>query len=184
MLLEQWEKLPSIWKKIILKEWLLFKKCKFPLSVFLGDDSYGLNFLLCKALGIDSSEPEKDLKQLEDIISTGLKKIDENTIYEIFSMQFLYIPSEITYIAPLKYFPNIKVVDFHCSNESRITDFEILRRQSTIYVLDYADYQIVDFDKYSNIKGIDNVKYIKGYGFPNEINDIYSELNANYIIYE
>ena len=184
MLLEQWEKLPSIWKKIILKEWLLFKKCKFPLSVFLGDDSYGLNFLLCKALGIDSSEPEKDLKQLEDIISTGLKKIDENTIYGIFSMQFLYIPSEITYIAPLKYFPNIKVVDFHCSNESRITDFEILRRQSTIYVLDYADYQIVDFDKYSNIRGIDNVKYIKGYGFPNEINDIYSELNANYIIYE
>ena len=53
MLLEQWEKLPSIWKKIILKEWLLFKKCKFPLSVFLGDDSYGLNFLLCKALGIE-----------------------------------------------------------------------------------------------------------------------------------
>ena len=105
MLLEQWEKLPSIWKKIILKEWLLFKKCKFPLSVFLGDDSYGLNFLLCKALGIDSSEPEKDLKQLEDIISTGLKKIDENTIYEIFSMQFLYIPSEISTVSTTFKYP-------------------------------------------------------------------------------
>lgn len=184
MLTKQWDSLPYIWKVMVFKEWLLFIKNKFPLSTFLWDDSYGVDFLLCKALNIESDNPNTDLKQLELTISNGLKNVDENTLYEIFSMEFMVIFPEITYIAPLKFFPNIKVIDFHCQNESRITDFEILRRDNTIYVLDYADYQIIDFDEYSNIRDIENISYIKGYGFPMEVNNIYPELNAKYKIYE
>ena len=180
----QWDKLPAPWKAMAYKEWLLFLKNKFPLSTFLRDDSYGIDFLLCKALNIESNNPDNDLKQLDLIVSDGLKSINENSLSEIFSMQFLAVLSEITYIAPLKYFPNIKVLDFHCQNESKITDFEILRRDKKIFVLDYADYQIIDFDKFSNIRDIENIMYIKGYGFPSEVNSIYSELKANYIIYE
>lgn len=184
MLTKQWNSLPYIWKVMVFKEWLLFIKNKFPLSAFLLDDSYGVDFLLIKALGMESDNPNADIEQLEITITNELKNVDENTLYEIFSMEFIVISSEITYIAPLKFFSNIKVIDFHGQNESRITDFEILRRDNTIYVLDYADYQIIDFDEYSNIRDVDNIRYIKGYGFPTEVNCIYPELNANYRIYE
>ena len=184
MLTKQWDRLPYIWKVMVFKEWLLFIKNKFPLSTFLWDDSYGIDFLLCKALKIESDNLNTDLEQLELTISNGLKNVDKTTLYEIFSMEFMVIFPEITYIAPLKYFPNIKVIDFHCQNESRITDFEILRRDNTIYVLDYADYQIINFDEYSNIRDIENICYIKGYGFPIEANRFYQDLNAKYKIYE
>ena len=110
--------------------------------------------------------------------------LNENTLCEIFSMQFLTLSPEITYLSPLKYFQDVKIVDFHCQNESKITDFEVLRRNNVVYVLDYADYQIVDFDKYSNIRDIENIRYIKGYGFPADVNSVFHELNEKYRIYE
>ena len=184
MLSEQWNSLPDIWKSVVYKEWLLFLKNKFPLSTFLWDESYGVDFLLCKVLNIESNNPNVDLEQLEHIISDGLMDMDETTLREIFSMQFLALSPQITYLSPLKFFPDIKVVDFHCQNESKITDFEILRRKDVVYVLDYADYQIVDFDEYSNIIDIENIRYIKGYGFPADVNCVYHELNEKYKIYE
>lgn len=184
MFTKQWDNLPITWKTMVFKEWLLFINNKFPLSTFLWDDTYGVDFLLCKTLNIESDNPNTDLEQLESIVSDGLKDVDENTLYEIFSMEFIVMSPKITYIAPLQFFPNIKAIDFHCQNESRITDFEILRRENTIYILDYADYQIINFDKYSNIRDIENIRYIKAIGFPIEVNNIYPELNAKYKIYE
>lgn len=184
MLAEQWSRLPKIWKTTVYKQWLLFVKNKFPLSIFLLDDSYGVDFLLCNVLNMESNNPDADIDQLEFMIAKGLNDIEDDTLYEIFSMEFLSIPTEIAYLSPLKFFQHIKVIDFHGQNESRITDFEILRKKSTIYVLDYSDYQIIDFDKYSNIRDIENIKYIKGYGFPFDANSIFSELNAKYKIYE
>lgn len=184
MLYKQWNNLPSIWKAMVYKEWLLFLKYKFPLSTFLWDDSYGVDFLLCKVLNIESNSPNADLEQLELIISNGLMDLNENTLCEIFSMQFLTLSPEITYLSPLKFFQDIKIVDFHCQNESKITDFEVLRKNNVVYVLDYADYQIVDFDKYSNIRDIENIRYIKGYGFPADVNCVFHELNEKYRIYE
>ena len=61
MLSEQWNSLPDIWKSVVYKEWLLFLKNKFPLSTFLWDESYGVDFLLCKVLNIESNNPNVDL---------------------------------------------------------------------------------------------------------------------------
>ena len=63
-------------------------------------------------------------------------------------------------------------------NESRITDFSILSNRNKVYILDYADYKIIDFDKYSNIRDFDNVEYIKEYGFPSQMDQIYRELKT------
>ena len=68
-------------------------------------------------------------------------------------------------------------MDFHCTNESCITDFLALENHSLVYVLDYADYQIVDFDRNSNIREFNNIKYIKGYGWPKEMNEVYKYLS-------
>ena len=180
MLSKQWNNLPNIWKAMVYKEWLLFLKYKFPLSTFLWDDSNGVDFLLCKVLNIESNSPNTDLEQLELLISNGLMDLNENALCEIFSMQFLTLSPEITYLFSLKYFQDVKIVDFHCQNESKITDFEVLHRNNVVYVLDYADYQIVDFDKYSNIRDIENIRYIKGYGFPADVNCVFHELNEKY----
>ena len=184
MLSRQWSRLSKIWKVVVYKQWLLFIKKQFPLSAFLRDDSYGVDFLLCKVLNMESSNPNADLEQLEVLIDNSLKDIDDNTLYEIFSMEFLAITPEITYLSPLNNFFNLKIIDFHCQNESRKIDFEILRKNNIVYVLDYADYKIIDFDRYSNIRKINNVIYIKGYGFPFEVHSVYRKLSAKYKIYE
>ena len=96
MLSRQWSRLSKIWKVMVYKQWLLFIKKQFPLSAFLRDDSYGVDFLLCKVLNMESSNPNADLEQLEVMIDNSLKDVDDNTLYEIFSMEFLAIPPEIT----------------------------------------------------------------------------------------
>ena len=178
MLLEQWNNLPKIWRITAYKTWMLFFEHKFPLSTYLWDDSYGMDFLLCKVLNIESSDPEKDLSHLDSIIEEVMRNITTDILDNIFSMEFLSLHSEITYLSPLRYFPNIKVLDFHCMNESKITDFSILSNRNKVYILDYADYKIIDFDKYSNIRDFDNIEYIKEYGFPSQMDQIYRELKT------
>lgn len=184
MLIEIWNKLPVIWKFLAYKNWLLFIDQQFSLQIFLWDDSYGLDFILCKELNIQSGNIEDDLKYLENIVIEGIKNPSCRILDEIFSMQFLSISSDITFLSPLKNFPNIRVLDFHGQNESKINDFEILHKSDPVYVLDYSDYIMIDFDKYSNIRHIDNINYIKGFGFPCEINLIISGLNKKYNIHE
>lgn len=182
MLIEQFNKLPEIWKITVYKEWLLFIKHQFPLSVFLWDDSYGIDFLLCRVLKLESNNPEGDLNRLNDKIQHDMKNVSLEIADEIFSMQFLVVPPEITYLSPLKFFPCLKVLDFHCQNQSMITDFDILKQKGEIFVLDYADYMIIDFEKFSNIKDYPNIKYIKQYGFPSNMGLIYSQLKIMYTI--
>lgn len=184
MLIEKWNKLPNVWQRLIYKEWMLFIQLKFPIRTFLWDDSYGIDFLLCKSLGIETSNPENDLTMLDKIISNDITKITPKVIEEIFSMHFLVITSEITYLSPIVFFTEVKVLDFHCENESMITDFFPLKRSTRVYVLDYADYQIIDFDKFSNIRDIDNITYVKGYGIPQEMGEVLSLLNYNNNDYE
>lgn len=178
MLIKQWNLLPQIWKSIAFKTWLLFVEHNFPLRVYLWDDSYGIDFLLCKALEIETADPVQDLIHMNYIIEDRMKEITIDTLDSIFSMQFLPITSEITYLSPLQYFPNIKFLDFHSQNKSKVTDFMVLSNREEIYVLDYDDYMIIDFDKHSNIRDFDNIKYIKGYGWiSKEMNKILSTLN-------
>lgn len=167
-----WNNLPIYWKELLFKEWLYFIHKKESLKTFLWDDSYGLDFLLCKSLNIESENPNLDLIELEKYIKDAMNRIDTSILLEIFDMEFVALDREITYISPLRYFRNLKIVDFHCTNESQITDFYALKRETNIYVLDYADYQIIDFDRYSNIGQIKNIKYIKEYGWPNELDKI------------
>ena len=178
MLIEKWTKLPYIWQKLVYKEWMLFIQCRFPIRTFLWDDSYCVDFLLCKTLGIETSEHENDLIKLEELIADGLQKITPQILDEIFSMQFFVIPSEITFLSPLIYFTEVRVLDFHCQNESMITDFFPLKGSTNVYVLDYADYQIIDFDKFSNIRHFDNIIYVKEHGVPHELEAIYSLLKS------
>ena len=72
MLKDRWNKLPENWKSLVYKEWLLFIKQRFSLTTFLRDDSYGLDFILCKSLGIESSNPEYALNHLEDMICDSI----------------------------------------------------------------------------------------------------------------
>ena len=141
MMYNSWVNLNHHWQSLLYKEWLLFIKERFPLSTFLWDDSYGLDFLLCKALNLETSKPEDDVQNLNSIIKDELVSLQESTINDIFDMEFLALDSSITYLSPLKDFKKLKVLDFHCTNESCITDFLALENHSLVYVLDYADYQ-------------------------------------------
>lgn len=182
MLKDRWNKLPENWKSLVYKEWLLFIKQRFSLTTFLRDDSYGLDFILCKSLGIESSNPEYDLKHLEEMICDSIENPSVLILDEIFSMQYLSISSDITFLSPLIYFPQVRVLDFSGQNESRITDFSILGNRSRVYVLDCSDYQTIDFDVYSNIKLFDNITYINAHGMPKEIEDIYPLLTLYNIL--
>ena len=153
MLLEQWNNLSKIWRITAYKTWMLFFEHKFPLSTYLWDDSYGMDFLLCKVLNIESSDPDKDLSHLDSIIEEEMSNMTTDILDNIFSMEFL-------------------------SLHSGITDFSILSNRNKVYILDYADYKIIDFDKYSNIRDFDNVEYIKEYGFPSQMDQIYRELKT------
>lgn len=179
MLYKIWNELPINWKHTAYKCWLLFVKNKFSVGTFLIDDSYGIDFLLCKALNIETSNPEQDLHHLNDIIECGIKEISISTLDEIFSMRFISISPDITFLSPLKFFLNILVLDFHAQNESKITDFSILENRGLIYVLDYSDYQIIDFEKYSNIRHYKNIYYLKGLKFSKTIVKIISKLVKN-----
>ena len=61
MMYNSWVNLNHHWQSLLYKEWLLFIKERFPLSTFLWDDSYGLDFLLCKALNLETSKPEDEI---------------------------------------------------------------------------------------------------------------------------
>lgn len=176
-----WNNLPEVWNNLLFKEWLYFVHKKESLSLFLWDESYGLNFLLRKALGMQSDDPESDITNLSHYINKKNQQTDIEILSKIFNMEFLTLDDTITYLSPIRYFRNLKVVDFHCSNESQITDFLDLQRDSEVIVLDYADYQIVDFDNSSNIRQFQNIRYIKGYGIPQEMGNILKNL-SNYNI--
>ncbi len=171
MIKDNWKKLPQCWKLNAYKDWLLFIKKRFPLSTFLWDDSYGLDFFLCDVLNIKSNDPEKDLKILDEIVIKEIETIDVATLDAIFSMQFMTFTQEITFLSPMIYFPNACVLDFHCTNKSMITDFSPLQKQGKVFVLDYSDYLIVDFDKNSNIRDFPNIHYIKCHGMPTKTID-------------
>ena len=94
MLLEQWNNLPKIWRITAYKTWMLFFEHKFPLSTYLWDDSYGMNFLLCKVLNIESSDPDKDLSHLDSIIEEEMSNITTDILDNIFSMEFLSLHSK------------------------------------------------------------------------------------------
>lgn len=174
-----WNILNDAWKCILFKEWLYFVKEKQSLKIFLWDDSYGLDFLLCHFLCLESNTPKDDLKMLFNYIIESINQIDDRILIEIFDMEFLALDESISVLTPLQWFRNIKILDFHCTNNSMITDFYVFKRDSTIYILDYTDYQLLDFDKYSNIRQILNLVYIKEYGWPNELNNIL-KLLTNY----
>ena len=53
-----------------------------------------------------------------------------------------------------------------------------LAKDRYIYVLDYADYETINFDLRSNITSIPNIKYIKGYGIPLELSTIVCDLKG------
>ena len=97
-----WVNLNHHWQSLLYKEWLLFIKERFPLSTFLWDDSYGLDFLLCKALNLETSKPEDDVQNLNSIIKDELVSLQESTINDIFDMEFLALDSSITYQRILK----------------------------------------------------------------------------------
>lgn len=174
-----WNSLNNAWKCVLFKEWFFFVKEKQSLNIFLCDDSYGLDFLICHFLGMESNNPEEDLNRLSNYIKESISQIDEEVLIEIFDMEFLALDETISFLTPLQWFRNIKVLDFHGTNNSKITDFNDLKRDSTIYILDYADYQLVNFDEFSNIKQIPNLVYIKEYGWPNELDNIL-KLLTNY----
>ena len=81
-----WVNLNHHWQSLLYKEWLLFIKERFPLSTFLWDDSYGLDFLLCKALNLETSKPEDDVQNLNSIIKDELVSLQESTINDIFDI--------------------------------------------------------------------------------------------------
>ena len=166
------------WKQLVYKNWLLLKMLQYPLDLFLYDDSYGMDFLLCKALEWESNNPEEDLKKLERFVNSRLQHISEEIADSICQMEFIHINSNIDNLSPLSLFNNIKIVDFHGENKSNVNDFIPLAKDRYIYVLDYADYETINFDLRSNITSIPNIKYIKGYGIPLELSTIVCDLKG------
>ena len=158
---EWWEKLDSNWKELLVRNWLLFKKYNGSLTEFLWDAYGAYDYFLCRNMGLPYNDIEEDISISEMIIRNHLRAIDDNIIKQIIDMEFIAMDSSISYLSPLSHFNNIKILDFHCNNSSKITDFSPLEIFKEVYILDYSDYIIIDFDRDSNIRDFQNLHYIK-----------------------
>ena len=174
-----WEKLDSNWKELLVRNWLLFKKYNGSLTEYLWDAYGAYDYFLCRSMSFPFNDIDEDSSISEMIIKNHLRAVDENTIKQILDMEFIAMDQSVSYISPLSYFNNIKAIDFHCNNSSKITDFSPLARFKRIYILDYSDYLTIDFDKFSNIRDFSNIQYIQCNGMPKkELEYILNDLNG------
>lgn len=171
-----WHELPSNLKEILYKDWLYFVKLKGSLNDYLWDEYGAFDYFIARQFGVSYTSIEDDIAFVNSIITLALSNLDEQIINELFSMEFLGLDGPISDLSPLKYMKNLKVIDFHCCNESNIIDFSPLKDFKSIFVLDYSDYQLVNFDQTSNITNFSNITYIKSYGVPKEMNHVFDLL--------
>lgn len=173
----KWNNISDDVKKLLFKNWLLFDFFQFPISNYLGDDSYGLNEILKCKLELRIKNFNTKNSYYEEFIKFCVAKVSDKIVTKISKMEFVAMEAEIDNLIDFNFLVNLKVLDFHELQSSLVTDFSVIK--NNIYVLDYSDYQIIDFSKKSNIDNEENIIYIKGYGWQSELDDILAHLEES-----
>lgn len=109
-----WNNLDNNWKKLIYLNYRLSKEDDYwRISTFL-DDSYGLEFIMCKIFKLESDNPCDDLVKLDSYVNNQLLKIDESIAQGMLLIEELCLQGVNT-LKPLEYFPKLKLVYLdHC----------------------------------------------------------------------
>lgn len=118
-----WKSLDFKWKKqIYLNYRLSHEDISWRIRAFL-DDSYGLDFIMCKIFNIESDNPNDDLLKLDLYVNNEILKINETAVANLQSIEEIVL-QDIDNLKPLEYLPNLKLVYLdHC----KIQDINILK---------------------------------------------------------
>lgn len=112
--LKWFKNLSSEWQKHLILNHLLSKENIDNRKAAFLDDSYGLEFFICKFIGIETENPENDLMSLRKIIKNQVNNINLNTIDEILEIDEIIL-QDIDDLTPLEKFSKLKLVYFdHC----------------------------------------------------------------------
>lgn len=112
-----WDNLSYGWKKQIFLNYVLSQNTLQWRKIAFLDDSYGLEFILCKILGFESENPENDLLKINNWVQEKLSELNEIKISELFKITEIAVQG-LGSLEPLEYFPNLHLVYLdHCETK-------------------------------------------------------------------
>ncbi|MGI6410221.1 MAG: DarT ssDNA thymidine ADP-ribosyltransferase family protein [Bacteroidales bacterium] len=131
-----WNSLQYTWKKQIFLNYLLsLNSAQWRKSAFL-DDSYGLEFIVCKILKIETDNPEADLINLDNWVKEKISNLNENEIRELFYIKEIILRG-LNSLKPLEYFPKLRLVYLdHCE----ISDINSLNNLIQLFFFESPEY--------------------------------------------
>ena len=153
-----WNSLDYTWKKQIYLNYRLSKEdINWRVSAFL-DDSYGLEFIMCKIFNIESDSPNDDLIKLDNYVKHEIIKIDKATIVDLQSIEEIIL-QDIDNLKPIESLTNLKLVYLdHCKTHSLNT----LSNVNELCFYETPEYSTNTPSLYRNsVNFNDNIKIIK-----------------------
>jgi len=131
-----WNSLQYTWKKQIFLNYLLsLNSAQWRKSAFL-DDSYGLEFIVCKILKIETDKPEADLINLDNWVKEKISNLNENEIRELFYIKEIILQG-LNSLKPLEFFPKLRLVYLdHCE----ISDINSLNNLIQLFFFESPEY--------------------------------------------
>lgn len=113
-IMEWWIRLPIKWQRQLFLNYLL-SQCdiKWRIKAFL-DDSFGLEFILCKALNIETKDPNRDLDSLDKFIKAKLGDIQTSEIIKTIELKEIIL-NGLDNLKHLEVFSRLELVYLdHC----------------------------------------------------------------------
>lgn len=112
--INHWNSLEYDWQKIILLNYLVSQNSlQWRMNALL-DDSYGLEFIACKILKIETDNPETDLINLDNWVKKKISILTKGEIRELFTIKEIILQN-LNSLKKLELFPNLEIVYLdHC----------------------------------------------------------------------
>lgn len=109
--LNWWSSLDYNWKKQIYLNYRLSKEdISWRINAFL-DDSYGLEFIMCKIFDLESSNPSDDLMLLDTFVKREILKVDKIILENFQSIEEIILQN-VDELKPIEYLSKLKLVYF------------------------------------------------------------------------
>lgn len=136
MLSDYWRELEYEWKKQLYLNYLLSQQeFNWRTSAFF-DDSYGLEFIFCKILDLETEDPENDLVKLNQLIKDRIFSMNSNAIQDTFKIKEIILQGVNT-LKPLNWLENLELVYLdHCD----LSDINTLKNISRLKFYESPDY--------------------------------------------
>lgn len=136
VIIKWWNGLSVKWKEYLYLNYIFSLSNKYSRISCLCDDSYGIHFLACKLLRIESKDPEIDLQIIEEYVRNKLEKIDVEDIKEITKLSELTLSGFHDFLP----FSELKYLNIVILENCQLEDISVFENSSIKHVLDIGDY--------------------------------------------